>query len=325
MPPKPQSHLFVPAINPRALKKAFSSDVAEKTRIIVDLEDAVNDIENSDHARELKEVARETLMNFLREGGKGIAPFALRINSPKTEHYAQDITFLSSLAKELKITPSIVLPKAESIEEIQEIRNGYPELSDVLALIETREGLKHLPEMLQDRVVTSAAFGHHDFFYEEGQYPIPASALTSERYRSVLAEFKAILDSSGRDIPFIDGIYPHLKDNEGLQNDMRYVHNFFPERAVGKLTLNPGQALGVDATSDFHREVHLSNEDEEMSEADRERLARYTIDSYQQRSDNLAVTKAENNRYISPQEYQLAKKFLTDKEYDREFKPGKRL
>ena len=121
-----RSVLYMPGANKRALEKARSlpADV-----LILDLEDSV--------APESKVAARENVAAALRQSDYGYREIAIRVNGLNSPWFNDDIA-ICAVAR----ADAIVLPKAESAEDIAQIcdalrRCGAPENVKVWAMIET--------------------------------------------------------------------------------------------------------------------------------------------------------------------------------------------
>ncbi|WP_245588570.1 HpcH/HpaI aldolase/citrate lyase family protein, partial [Deinococcus pimensis] len=136
-----RSVLFVPGDHARALEKAraLPADV-----LILDLEDAV--------APEHKATAREAVREALSRGFPS-HEVAVRINALSTPWGDDDLQMLLSAAPH-----AIVLPKAESPQEVASLSLGIP----LWLMVETPLGVLRLPELAAARGVGALVAGTSD-------------------------------------------------------------------------------------------------------------------------------------------------------------------
>jgi len=143
-----RSYLFVPANRPERFAKAHASGA---DRVILDLEDAVSEAEKA-HARRL-------LAAYLAAGGTGL----VRINATQTSWFEDDVCIFQKPGVQ-----GVVLPKAESAEQIATVLRLLPQDVKVLPLIETAAGMANVAEIAAASGVERLIFGTVDFRTELG-------------------------------------------------------------------------------------------------------------------------------------------------------------
>src|SRR5262249_50696012 len=116
-----RSWLFVPATRPDRFAKAAASGA---DRIIIDLEDAV--------APDTKEAARDALPEATLPDS---VPVYVRTNAATTSWFKRDL----AIAASLPIT-GILLPKADSPDDVARAVNRVPSEFRVVPIIETAAG-----------------------------------------------------------------------------------------------------------------------------------------------------------------------------------------
>ncbi|SFU19555.1 CoA ester lyase [Mesorhizobium sp. YR577] len=204
--------LFVPADRPERFAKAAG---AGADAIIVDLEDAVSPSAKAD--------ARSGLTVALGDAGTA-CPVFIRINGSGTSWHDDDVTMAACLP-----IHGVVLPKAESVRDIEAVRARLPAGMPVLAIIESAKGLVHA-----DAIAAAAdrlAFGSIDFAADLG-CAHSREALLLARSRIVLASRIA-----GRPAP-VDGVTLSIKDGSIAENEARYGASL---GFAGKLLIHPAQ------------------------------------------------------------------------------------
>jgi citrate lyase subunit beta / citryl-CoA lyase len=214
------SLLFVPGDRPERFAKAIASGAHA---VIIDLEDAVSACN--------KVIAREAASAFFASGGSAI----LRINSLDTAWIHDDLL----LCREAGVI-GVVLPKAESAEDIAEVTRGLRTDTPVLPLIETAKGMLNVRDIALAPAVLRLLFGTVDFCLD----------LNLEDDGDELASYRTWLSLVSRATglqPPVDGVTLSLKDEPGLQVATLAAKRF---GFGGKLCIHPSQVASVNAC--FH-------------------------------------------------------------------------
>lgn len=214
----PRSYLFVPGRMPDRFAKAAGSGADE---IILDLEDAVGP--------ETKDQARDNVVRWFFSGGRGV----VRMNGMESPWFDADLAALSQSA-----ASAVMVPKATpaSLAAVAERLPGR----DLIALIETAEGLAHLRTAVTVSGVTRLAFGNLDFGADM-RIPGNGSVLDPARFEIVLASRLGDLSQP------IDGVTPELKDSAIIASDAAR------SRALGfggKLCIHPAQIVATNTAFD---------------------------------------------------------------------------
>jgi citrate lyase subunit beta/citryl-CoA lyase len=139
-----RSYLFVPGNRPERFEKARASGA---DAVIFDLEDAVQPQE--------KQAARETV----REHMDAARPAFVRINAADTEWFANDA---AAIANHPGVT-GIVLPKAETREQIETVLAHAHSSLTILPIVETARGFANLTLLCAAPRVQRIVFGTLDF------------------------------------------------------------------------------------------------------------------------------------------------------------------
>lgn len=213
-----RSYLFVPANRTERYEKALST---QADAVIIDLEDAI--------PVELKDSARQALSHWLSEHPE--QHIMIRINSSQTAWFSQDI----QLAQYENVS-AIVLPKAESVEDIQTILSVRH--LDIFPLIETPFGFAQVREIAKAPHVFALMFGSIDFQLEmnmQGSY----FELLSFRNELVLASKLAGIHAP------VDGVTVDFKDQEFVRLETQQAKNL---GFAGKLCIHPAQVNVVNET-----------------------------------------------------------------------------
>ena len=199
-----RSRLFIPGNNPRMIQtaKVFRPDL-----IILDLEDAVGP-DNKDEARIL-------VKNSLRHVDFGDSEVSIRVN-PLGEGGEEDIGIINERVS------TIVMPKVESAKDVEEMANALQGVEDqmdrlgeieIIATIESAQGILNAPEIARAPRVTALAFGAEDYTKDIG------GERTKEGYETLFARSMIVAAAKAAGIQALDTVYSDVNDLEGLYED----------------------------------------------------------------------------------------------------------
>lgn len=207
----PHSYLFVPANRSERFEKALQS-AADK--VIIDLEDAV--------PVHLKVEARESLATWLTQNPTH--QVIVRVNARTTGWFEADI----QLAAYDNVV-AIMLPKAESADDITVINQQYPVA--IYPLIETAQGFENVKAIAKQANVAALVFGSIDFQLDMGMSG-GYSELLFFRNQIVLAARLAGI------APPIDGVTVDFRDETLVRLEASQAKQL---GFGGKLCIHPNQ------------------------------------------------------------------------------------
>ena len=206
----PRLPLFVPGIKPDLILKAVNKGAES---IIVDLEDAV--------AEKDKHQARLNL-NFLAENQ---IHALVRINNSNITWYKEDLEAVSQNA----FVSTIVVPKAETVEQIDEIVRETGK--KIIPLIETAKGIDQSKHLAQHKDVLTLSIGHLDLALSLG-CSNDFNSLMFARSQIVFACALAMKPSP------IDGITENISNSNEITQDCLKAKDL---GFGGKLLIHPSQ------------------------------------------------------------------------------------
>ncbi|MCP3721926.1 CoA ester lyase [Paraburkholderia sp. CNPSo 3272] len=207
-----RSYLFVPGNRPERFEKARG---AGADAVIFDLEDAV--------APDQKGAARDAVLASLDP----VRPVWVRVNGTDTPWFSDDAAALAGHAG----VAGIMLPKAESAEQVAAVRSGAHDALHVLPIVETARGIAGLDALCGARGVLRVAFGTLDFQVDMG-IDGDGEELDAFRSRIVLASRLAGIAAP------VDGVSTVFDDADGLEREARRGRRF---GYGGKLCIHPKQ------------------------------------------------------------------------------------
>lgn len=214
----PRSYLFVPGNRPERFDKAYA---AGADAVILDLEDAVQPDE--------KVTARAAVLAAVSANASRAA--WVRVNGSDTSWFRDDVAALVGQAG----VAGIVLPKAETREQICAVlSNAHPALS-VLPIVETARGFANLAELCGSPHVLRIVFGTLDFQVDLG---IDGDGEELHLFRSQIVLASRL---AGIGAP-VDGVSTTITDADAVEAETRRGRRF---GFGGKLCIHPKQIEAV--------------------------------------------------------------------------------
>ena len=196
-----RSVLFMPGSNKRAIEKAKTLNADS---IVFDLEDAV--------APEIKDIARQQIIEAIHQGGYGDKELIVRVNHVNTPQGQEDITAMANSGAD-----AICLPKVESVDELILASKvmadaGAPSSMALWAMIETPKGVLQVNTIAQYKKLSVLAMGTSDLTKDL------RARHTPERSALITSLSLCILAARANDVEILDGVYLDLSDDEGFSN-----------------------------------------------------------------------------------------------------------
>ena len=203
-----RSYLFAPGHNEKLLGRVFD---AGADAVMLDLEDAV-----PPHA---KHQARAMVAEVLADRSAWV-----RINAVGTELAAADLEAVAGLAAGIRI------PKVESAEDVQWVRDRAPD-TPLICAIETARGLIAAHEIAQVDGVRHLSLGGVDLRRDLGATDGNLQTLYARSHLVVVSR------AAGLDPP-IDSVYASLDDEAGLRAQTEFARSL---GFSGKSAIHPRQ------------------------------------------------------------------------------------
>jgi citrate lyase subunit beta/citryl-CoA lyase len=190
--PAPRSYLFVPGNRPDRYAKAVA---AGADAVIVDLEDAVPPGD--------KQAARAALAAWLSPEH----PVLVRINGAGSQWFRDDLPLCKTPG-----VAGVLLPKAESAEDIRILADHCAAATPILALIETAHGFWNAHALAQAPKVRRFVFGSIDFQLDLG---IEGEEEELLYFRSQLVLISRVAALA----PPVDGVTTAIDDADRIRRD----------------------------------------------------------------------------------------------------------
>jgi citrate lyase subunit beta/citryl-CoA lyase len=304
------TYLFVPATNRKFIDHVVSEDRWHPDYLVFDFEDAIRDVFDLENEGSLKMCARETLLSYLPFPENIENKYILRINAIGSAPVEADIAFLENSRDH---TPrAIVLPKAESASDIHSLEKALPKPMEIIPLIESSAGVRNIDAILgASPLIKAFCFGHIDYFFESGTFPLPRSVMESEELASTISN---LIESARRlKKMYIDMGFYYRGRYEELERHCAFLaYASGGELPLGKLVIHPEQIEHIRSVP-----LALPSENpldgwvrESITAADIEAYARDVIEAYENRPDRATGVCLMGDTILTAQMYILAKRYL---------------
>jgi len=218
-----RTYLFVPGNRPERFDKALASGA---DAIVLDLEDAV--------AAEAKSAAREAIADWCsRAQDAERERIVVRINDAASTWFADDLRALHAAGLH-----RVMMPKAESPQQLGEVR-GALQGAQVLALIESAQGVANVDAIAADPCVIRLVFGTLDYALDlDLNISEQSDGLSFAASRLAIASRLAGLDSP------VAGVTPQIDDEARLLADHAWARR---HGLSSKLCIHPKQVTPIHA------------------------------------------------------------------------------
>lgn len=219
-----RSCLVVPAHAARMHAKALDAGADE---VVLDLEDAV--------APDAKAAAREQLAATLAEPGWAGRAVAVRVNAPGTAEQAGDLEALAALPW----VPGVVVPKCESVADVEAVCAALGGEVAVQALVETPAGMAAAAAIAAHPAVVALILGYADLAAALGRRGAEDDAAAWLVQQETLLAAARIGGAQA-----IDGPYFGIRDARGLRASARRARGLGFD---GKWAIHPAQVEPLNA------------------------------------------------------------------------------
>lgn len=206
-----RSYLFVPGNRPDRFAKAFA---AGADAIIIDLKDAVPPAQKAE--------ARKSVVSWFSTGKATL----LRINGAASEWFQDDLDICAH-----PNVAGVVLPKAERVEDLAQLKGKVNPGAQILPLIETAQGYSNALSLVRAQSVQRLIFGELDFQLDLGMDGGDEELLA---FRSQLVLVSRVAGIQ----PPVAGINSEIDDLERLRADTLRIRRL---GFGGKLLIHPKQ------------------------------------------------------------------------------------
>lgn len=303
-----------PLVHPDIVLRQIAKSHAFGACILFDLEDSVMDPVDPETTRELKSNARKNLIELgkmVNAGGLSPAAFHIRVNPLHSPELQLDLAALR--AANIPWT-GIFVPQVEQPEHIElystKLETSGIQFKELIPILETRAGLANTEAIFENRPTTvkAAFFGNYDYHLEMNQFPVADQS--EPAYWEIVEPLIANLERLG--VQFGNSPYTHLKDDPAFLQILERL-SWVCKLPLRQVTLRLQQTKlchSFGKSVENMMALQLLNAAPEVMPLDE---AKTIVLSFErQRSRQRTTQTSQAKRFITPQEYLLARERLRD-------------
>jgi hypothetical protein len=301
---------YVPMSKPKALSKVIPKLLKNNAKVILDVEDSVQDTLNPINTPILKQEAREflprvinkLLLNKINLDDK----IYIRINSFESGELEKDLEIVKLLCEDLN-TVGLFVPMVKNINDLYRVKKILGDLFEkikIVPIIELVSGRDTLENILKNKDGLNIEFihyGHYDYSLDSKQWPFLGQ--NEKNFWTFVNNFKNLVE----------------------KYDMHYMHTPFGQLSDKCLYQSVILELTKRCTKDFavtalnFNQVLFANDIKNATsinlvevDIDKKELAKEVVDIFEnnqcsKRSFSVDIKKA---KFLTPHEYKMAKIFL---------------
>lgn len=299
-------YLYLPLSRPKACIYFGRKALSRGHSLILDLEDSVQNLDDTELTRELKDSARDSVKRVMSSVEECTRErIFVRINAVATEFYRKDIDMVRDMAEWLQSEAEslrIFVPKIsrKSYERIISDLRRCPNVM-IVAMIEGEEGFELLSDLSKGRVmdterrIKAVHYGHFDYCLDSGIFPF--TEYGSSHFWLMTGRLLTALRECGIG-EFIQTPYPYL-DSDNIDR-LKECDSLLRSNVDGIKTSSC--VLGYESLVE-------SRESEEVRASD----ISYAKDLVRQFRSAQRIKRSFSTiggRFIPPHEYYAAKRFL---------------
>ena len=301
---------YLPLTRPKAAKLFLKKLTKAKVMSILDLEDSAQDPFSKSRTAKLKISARHGLELISKDSYISCCSNVyIRINSSDSEFYNDDVeSVISAYANGMKIT-GVFLPKVESYSQVENLIRKLSivnEKVELVAMIETVEGLNNLEEMLKldtnNNFISRVHYGHFDYCLDAKIWPF-LDPIHRDFWSVVEKVVKPVLRSNKT---YIHTPFPFTRNEKLFWESSFHLKNLYPFSDIWICTLNselslssqPKKVSELDISSPNFSESFLINE------------AKKICKNFLEGRANKRSFSVSDERFIPPHQYFAAKHYL---------------
>ncbi len=160
----------IPSYKPLPTVRLIKSLADSKCKILLDIEDSIQDVQHPDLTADLKAKARQDFADIIQNLPD--QKFSLRINSIRSNEFLHDKELLHKFADNIE---SVFIPKVESSNDLTIFQNEFGDKYKLNLIVETQQGIDNIDEILSSKFKSNidfVFFGNYDFHLDNNIYPI---------------------------------------------------------------------------------------------------------------------------------------------------------
>lgn len=280
----------IPAYKPSVIARLIRSLDPFSCKIVLDLEDGIQDVVNPKNSTILKADARKAFEEIL-----SLFPdrkFCIRINAISSDEFQKDIPLLEKYGDRIEI---LCLPKVENELAITTVQSCTSRKFRINLIIETQIGIRQLPQIVNKdnhHDIEYVMFGNYDYHLDLGIFPIVEQC--SDEYWQMIAPLIKVTEDLN--LKFCNSPYVNLADQATLHYSYQQL-NCMCSDDFALLSLHKQQTCYL-----FNL---INNIPTPTLENARKENAEFELDYFRKHRQKGRSFSLLGNRILTPQEYLL--------------------
>jgi hypothetical protein len=305
---------YLPLTRPKATERYTRALNKSDVMVILDLEDSAQNPFNIKKTDQLKIQARNGLDSISKKSSfKPSCNTYIRINAINTKYFEDDIQSVISACKNNLNLTGIFVPKVENYMTIKEINNRLSVVErklEVIPMIETIEGMKNLPNILENDqnndLFSRIHYGHFDYCLDAQIWPF-SDPFHIEFWEIIKTVASLMLTYKKT---YIHTPFPFPKNESLFWASSFYLKKLFPSLDIWICTLN--SELSLSNQPDKIMPFNLVHSD--ISSDNLIKEAKIICNNFLSGRANKRSFSVSNDRFIPPHQYFAAEKYLKNLE-----------
>ena len=283
----------IPCYRPAPTIRLIRSLLRTNCKILLDIEDSIQDVQDPSLNVQFKARARKDLIEIITSfPGQ---TFEIRINSLASAEYEKDIQLLREYEEHFT---AVFLPKVENRSALNEFCRVFDGKLRINPIIESKTGIESLDDILLSEYaqqINYIFFGNYDYHLDTGRYPIIEQC--DDRYWDTVKPIIRAVEQNN--ISFGNSPYADLADEHGLLYAIYQLRQAC-QRPFAMMSLHKTQTnYLLSHAEEFPSMSPFSNASMRMADS----IESFTNQKLKGRSFAL-----QNQRIITPHEFLLLQK-----------------
>lgn len=280
----------IPTYKPMPTVRLIKSIVDSNCKVLLDIEDSIQDVQNPELTSDLKANARRDFADIIQNLPD--QKFSLRINSIRSKEFEQDKKLLHRFVNNIE---SVFIPKVESSNDLTVFINEFGDKHKLNLIIETQRGVDNIDEILSSTFndcIDFVFFGNYDFHLDNNIYPITEQHTLN--YWKIVEPIISKVES--HKINFGNSPYANIADTNCLN---------FSVMQLTKLCKQSFALMSLHKSQTIYLQKLISEWGLDKLRSKKINHNGFTLDTFTNKKQKGRSFALDNNRIITPQEYLL--------------------
>ncbi len=280
----------IPAYRPSPTVRIIQSLLDFNCKVLLDIEDSIQDVQQPKLNDELKAQARIAFACIVNKLPN--CKFNIRINAIHSKAFPLDAELLLKFSNQIE---SVFIPKVESSNDLEIYCEAVQHNHRLNLIIETQKGVNNIDEILSSKYknrIDFVFFGNYDFHLDCNIFPITEQ--DSFNYWEIVKPIITKVEKNK--LHFGNSPYANIVDTNCLNFTLKQL-NAFCKRDFAVMALHKNQSIYFNSLITEHQKS--------IQQAVNTNRSNVTIDLFNNNKQKGRSFAMYNDRIITPQEYLL--------------------